>query len=460
MPKYEFAGPNAQDTQNIAAAPGRLVNCYRRPADGDMTIVNVPGISNVRDFNYLDLSNDGSGVQAVAEVGGVAYAAHVGWLWRFLASGSGEYLDPIDFDENTTISGNNGDVTIVANGKYFVWDGAAVTQPTAGAFTNFGSVDFLNNYTLLTERNGRRVQWSAPANAKTLGGLDFATTESRDDLNIRGMTFGPEYWIFKQKSIERWYLNGEGNFEAIPGSTIDKGLKDFGLVCRGDLGGFFIATDGRAYLCGPGGAIQQVSPPGLHQAIAQGKPKTCMYYQHQGHEFYCVTFLDRPAWCFDLTTGEWHERAEGVDGPWAARHAAKAYGRFLMASSQPYVLEVRDTTVPNTVAADFDVFGSPQELVRRMIGRNLSFEGAREQVSRLVLPMRTGFDDFNVQLFVSRDRGVTFGDPKVRSVAQGDYTNQVTWRSMGQFRDFCIEVRITDPAVVPVMASCFLEIAS
>jgi hypothetical protein len=95
------------------------------------------------------------------------------------------------------VSGNNGDVLIVAGGKYYRWDGTTLDQPTVGAFSDFGSVDFVGGYTMLTELGGRLFQWSALANSDSLPGLNFASAEARDDAIIRGVAINRNYWIFK-----------------------------------------------------------------------------------------------------------------------------------------------------------------------------------------------------------------------------------------------------------------------
>jgi len=458
MPRYELAGPSLSDSRNIGADVSRLVNCYRRPTSDGSVIVPVLGMGV---GNTFDAGGGADGfaidgpVRAMAEIEGNLWTVQAGWVFKNLSDGFLTAEDFIGQDAaSTTIAGNNGKVCVVANGKYFV-DGV---EPTPGAFSSFGSVDFLNNYTLLTERNGRRVQWSAPADPATLNGLDFATTESRDDLNIRGMTFGPEYWIFKQKSIERWYLNADGNFEPIPGSTIDKGLKDFRLLARGDVGGFFVADDNKCYICAPGGVMERVSVAGLESALVNDTANACFYYHDEGHEFFVVSFVSRPSWVFDLTTGEWHERAEGVNGAWTALRSAFAYGKWWVGTSDGRQRELQRYGSDNFPAiADYTILGNPLTLHRRIISRNINFDGNRMKVAKLTFNMRTGYDTASAQLFVSRDRGQTWGDPKVRTFTLGDYTRQMTWRSLGQFRNFACELRMTDNVYAPIDSFVVLD---
>ena len=81
--------------------------------------------------------------------------------------------------EKTSIAGNTDYVCVVSDGDYYVWNGATLTTPTTGAFSSVGSCDTLNNYVLLTQLGGRKVQWSAVGDPTSFNALDFATTKDQ-----------------------------------------------------------------------------------------------------------------------------------------------------------------------------------------------------------------------------------------------------------------------------------------
>lgn len=442
----EFAGQSVQDADNVAADPGRLFNLYRQPVSDVRKAVK-----SVLAMNWLsDLP--GSMCRAMGVVQGTLYVAHGGALWSVGPDGGFVYCADIPDSPETTIAGNLGRVTVVANGRYFVWDGSTLSEPATGAFADFASVDFIGSVTMLVEKNGRRYQWSELLDPYTLDGLDFATTESRDDNNVRGMTFGPEFWIFKETSIERIAPNpaaqtSSQRFSYIPGSTIDKGLRAFGLLCRTDTGGFFIGSDGKAYILAAGGMLQRVSIPPIETAIEQGQPVTCFYYRDEGHEFVCVVFADRPAWCFDITTNEWHERGEGVLEAWSMRHAAMVY-------DAPYACN--DTGNFVKLARTNEDFSGP--LRRIAVSRLIGGENRRFRVSRMQVNFRTGFTG-TAMLRTSQDRGMTWGAPKERSTGDvGEYRTQVAWRALGMFRNFVCELSISDPVDCPFESFAVLDV--
>jgi hypothetical protein len=477
MPAVEFIGASRADPDNVAANPARLVNCYREDAgDGKFVVKSVLGMVPFSTITGVFL-------RALEAVDGEIYAAHAGKLWRLGKDGVATELGAISDSVFTSISSNNGKVTVAAGGNYYVWDGEELTQPEDGAFSEAGSVGFAAQRTLITERGGRRVQWSALTDPSELGGLDFATTESRDDANLRVMPLGGEVWFFKEASIERWISTGTG-FAALGGATVDRGLKAYQLLTRIDAGAFFVADNNRAYIAAAGGEMVRVSTTAVETSLSKEDPQTCFRYEDEGHEFCVVTFASRPAWVFDLLTNEWHER-EQVNGVWAAKFSAFAFGKWFVADDAGKVSSLERT---NRDGAD--------PLIRKMVSRNLSQEGNRFRVARLMLNARVGAGQKSatldsdtevlevedgalgvadgvlevsppmprevpsIMLRVSGDRGMTWGGPKVRSMGDlGDYDRLMIWRAFGQYRNFAVEVTCSEAIDAPIEASAVVDIA-
>ena len=76
MPAIEFVGESARDSDNIAGAPSRLLNCYREPtAEGRHVLKPVKGLSD-----YVDLG--GVFVRAMATVDGKLFVVSGGRLYQ------------------------------------------------------------------------------------------------------------------------------------------------------------------------------------------------------------------------------------------------------------------------------------------------------------------------------------------------------------------------------------------
>lgn len=437
--KFEFAAPSSLDTDNRSANTARLLNMYREPAgDGAIWCKSLLGMKLFANTGKVFC-------RAMAEVAGRIFVAQGGFLFRLSAAGSVQNLGAINDDESTTISSNNGLVTIVAGGAYYVWDGTTLTQPETGAFSDFGDVTFFGQLTILTERNGRRVQWSGVADPMTLDGLAFATTEARDDNILRVIPVGAALWFLKQTSIEPWYQSG-ADIAAVPGATIDRGLKSRSLAVQIPSGVFFVGDDGRAYV--GGGSIEGVSNPAVETSIAQDEAIRTFYFEDEGHKFCAIVFRGRPSWVYNLATNEWCERSEGnLFGPWTARASVKSDGVFYVGTETGAIATLE------RVNSDFGM-----TMPRRIISRTVENEGRRFTLSGVQVVTRAGFFDIAPQIYMrmSKDFGMTWGADRQKSLGErGEYLTRTVFRRLGQYRQATMEITVSDPVDVNVKSEVY-----
>lgn len=435
--KVEFCGQSSRDPDNWQASSSRLVNCYREPSQGKTghTIKSDLGTSA---FSQL------SGVffREMEEVNGVLYAACGSALYSIDASGGETVLGATADSENASIAGNNGDVTLCIGGLYYLWNGTTLAQPSAGAFSSFGSLDYIGNYTVLTEMNGIRFQWSDIADASTLPGLNFSSADGKDDKIVRGVAVNGYYYVFKEKSYEVWYITGEAGpdaFQRQAGGVQEIGLKGFGLVAKIPSGSaFFVGSDGKAHIVGMG----PVSIPPVETAIKILEPDRCICWEDEGHVMCAINFRNGAAWVYDLSTGEWHERAQGVNlDPWGVVASAKAYGNWYVGQNGGQVLLLSRSN------ADVSA-----PLVRSMTSRTLDNDGQRIKVSELEVFPRIGFAAGSVFMRMSKDSGHSWGDWRQKSWSVGEYNKRMNWRALGQARQWVVQVHISDPQEIPMNA--------
>lgn len=490
MPLVEFVGQSAQDVDNISANPSRLLNCYREPVPSGGVTQHVLK-SVLGQVAYADLNT--VLVRALGRVGDDIYAVAGGALYTVDEDIAVTNLGAILDDPNASIAGNFGSVGVVSSGRYYLYTSPSITQPTAGAFSDFGSICYVGGYTVLTERNGNKFQWSDLADPTTLDALNFQTADTRDDNILRGFSLNGRLVLFKERSIETWYVTGQANTEAfkrVVGATIDTGLKSFGLITDFSGGLFFVGDDNIAYLLA-GGQPQPLANPAVQTAIKQGTATNCFTYEDEGHKFLCIRFSDRPAWCYDLTTGEWHERAETRKfTAWTAIATVERGGNWYAGNEQGQIVSLTRSAT--------DLVG-PEEttgpLFRRAISKEV-YTGNRFKVKLLEILGRVGrstlgtsghylldvgfgfvfglsdtavlsLGEFtgspraaSIAIRVSRDGGNTWSELKTRSFGdQGEYEARAVWRSLGQYRRFCIELNWSDPTEMPINATARFEIA-
>ena len=434
---------SGQDSDSPASNTSRLINVYLEPivAGGrsQYLLKSVPGLTA-----HATLATS---VRALEDVDRTLYSVAGGALYSIATNGTATNRGAIADDVDTTIAGNNGSVTVNAAGLYYVWNGTTLTQPAAGAFTGFGGHDFIGNYTILTERNGRRFQWSDIADPADLPGLNFSTADGRDDNLIRPMAINGVLYLFKETSHEIWYVSGQAGanaFERQTGGVVDTGLQAYGLLTKIPGGAFMIGDDGRAHIISQG--LQPVSTPPVETAIKQSSPLRCFSYEDEGHTFCVITFADRPAWVFDVATGEWHERAEGVGlTGWTAACSAKSRGVW-------YAGRVDQVLAFARVNKD-----GTDPLVRQVTSRTLVVERNYFTADLLEAFPRQGFEDATVTLEVSRDGGFTWTAPKSATIGPvGAYGQRVTWRALGRARQLTARLRVSADVPFTMLAECEL----
>lgn len=486
--KLILADKSAADPENLSPTAERLINVYPKPApEGSQGMLILGSVPGTRDLATVP----GPFLRAMKAVEGVLYAISAGALYRVGGGGTVSRLAAVTDDPDTAMSGHRSAVAISSGGNYSLWQSGALTQPGAGRLTNVGSVAFLDQFTILSERDGREVEWTAVGQPQIRNGLYFGTAEGRDDQNVRIVESGGYFLVFKQTSTEVWGSTGRGGasaFKRVQGAVIETGLLDFNLVTETPGGLFLVGHDGVAYISN-GGALSAVSTPAVNQAIKETKPSHCFYYEDRGHRFCVVRFSDRPAWVFDATMGRWHERSSGVNhGAWDVICAEHAYGGWHLGSRTgriyrlgpaPFdaVSPMRRTIVSRSVYNDGARFVVPRlEILGRFgnysldetapnwltneYGFPLVTENGEAILAEDQQPARTLKRPSRMWARFSKDQGHTWTRPKVRDIGKvGQYQARSVFNALGQFRNFTAEINLTDPVDVPLLSEANVEIA-
>ncbi|MEL7231018.1 MAG: hypothetical protein AAGJ85_00735, partial [Pseudomonadota bacterium] len=151
-------------------------------------------------------------------------------------------------------------------------------------------------------------------------------------------------------------------------------------------------------------------------------------------------------WCFDISTGEWHERPD-----FFVRNSCQAYGKFFVGRDAFGLYEItRNNRGLNLL-----------QLTSTMIGRTIEAGGEWFTVAKMHLHGSVGTiqrDDTppieteaKLALEVSRDKGKTFGPRKERSLGQiGEYDRQMVWRSLGRMKQFTPKISWSEPDDVTI----------
>ncbi len=438
MPKYTFFTQAARDESVVAATSEEIVNCYPEQAAGDartrILLRSVPG--------EVVLADIGQPIVRSAEyANGSFWTVMAGNLYQIAEDGTISNRGAVGNSNETSISGNGANVCVVANGDYSVWNGATLTNPAAGAFSDFGSVAFSNYDTILTELNGRRFQWSDTADPATLDALNFATAEARDGDILRAAVNSAQLFLFTEACIEVWRNTGVAGASRYRRLTVidqGRGLKGYHLLANDAFGIFFVGNDNVAYILS-GSGIAPVSTPAVQSDIADGSPASCFYYEDRGHKFCVVNFSDRPAQVYDLTTQLWHRRQSGVvRNAWGVKRMATAYGKWIGVDDYGVAVEMARTNSDR---------GQP--MARIMRGKPLYLEGRQFSVAEFEALCSVGESDIGrdaeIMLRWSRDNGKTWVGTRNGSLGGlGDYGRTVNFYALGRGESFTPELSCTD----------------
>jgi hypothetical protein len=262
--------------------------------------------------------------------------------------------------------------------------------------------------------------------------------------------------LFGNKTLEVWYNSGDpdNTFQRYQGGSTQTGTAAGATVQRFDntlcwltenqRGSLLVAIMGEAY------SPQIISTPEVNYRLSTYTTYSDAFaytYQHEGHEFYCLTFPSHNVTeVYDAATKQWHQRGHAIDGTFPNRERYNchvfAFGKHLygdFANGKIYQLDASVGTIDGT------------RIPREVTTPILTDEEKRIRVSALQLDMEEGIgdpnsDDTDIWLSYSKDGGHTYTDEASRSVGEsGEYAHRVIWRRLGQARNWIFKFRTWSP---------------
>jgi hypothetical protein len=290
--------------------------------------------------------------------------------------------------------------------------------------------------------------------------LDYASAEGAPDDTVAVISDHRELWVFGERSTEVWYNSGDPDFpfERMQGAFVERGIAAAHSAAKIDNSVFWLGDDRIIYRAN-GYLPQRISTHAVEYSIRSGKVDDAFSYTYddEGHKFYLITFPSQNiTWCFDVSTGLWHERSHYQ---WVRHHSncyAKCFGRNLVGDFQNgYVYELS----MNSMMDDSD------PIVREAVSPPIHAMRNNISMSSFEIDMESGIgltygqgDDPQAMLSWSDDGGKTWSNEHWASIGKiGEYLTRVKWNRLGMFRQRQIKVVISDPVPV-VFISAFAEV--
>jgi len=326
-----------------------------------------------------------------------------------------------------------------------------VTSPPTYPYTVAGSQfpfaavtgAFLDNSFWFNIPFTRIAKFSNVDNGALWNGLDFITKNSWPDHIMSILADSSQIYLWGDQSFEVWQAN--------PGSTTNFFTRIDGASARiGSISPWGpISIDGHVYFIGSGDQgrptayilngftptrISQHGQEEVWYANHFGPGCISYTYQEEGHTFWCINF-GAQTWCFDTTTGAWHQR---MAGPYTAFTAyPTAYHSYIpeFGNGKHLTCGPLDGIIYESSTAFYDDAGAniawQRALPYQYNGRMRLYD------RRLELELETGTTPSgtpNILLEISDDRGHTFTTVGAASVgASGDYTIRVFWPALGSY---------------------------
>lgn len=339
------------------------------------------------------------------------------------------------------------------NGYVFNLTTNVFQQINAAAFNGSKRVSVLNGRAIYVKPNSQQFSLSAIDNANLIDTLDFASAESSPDNITTHIVDHGQVFFLGETGIEIWDDVGGSDFPLArnEGAKIETGTAAAFSVQKLDNTLFWLGNDERG-----GGIVWKLSGytpvristqaiEEMLQSVTDLSAAIAYTYQQDGHSFYC---LNAPGLtttlCFDVGTGNWHERAELTAGEYAqhrGRFHAYAFGKHLIGTDSGKIYQYDPTA--NTNAGDI--------LVRDRISPHQATPNYKRQffsslqVDCVIGKGKPDGSAARLMMRYSNDGGIAWGNWRTTSMgAIGERGKRTIYRRLGDAYDRVWHIRCTD----------------
>jgi hypothetical protein len=310
----------AYAAKSIIANAQRCVNLYAEgnPTDAPaptthyptpgLTLVSTPPTAG--ECRCIYTASNGNRYDVV---GGSVYYVDANLTYNLLGSLTTE-IGPVSMADNResafVVDGSSVGYTIDLSGN-------TMTRVTDAAFYGSDKVDYVDGYFVFNRPDTQQFYISL-FNGITFDSLDIASKSTYSDPLVTAAVMHREVWLFGSQTTEVWYNTGASDFTfgRMPGVFIEHGCAAKHSVAKIDLALFWLGRDKQGQnvvFAGRNYSAESISTPAIaHEFSTYSRIDDAIgfSYMQEGHAFYVLTFpTANKTWCFDVTTGMWHQRA-------------------------------------------------------------------------------------------------------------------------------------------------------
>jgi hypothetical protein len=332
---------------------GRLINALAQQDGSYIRIFRTPGLTAIPGMGNNTLPRGG------LLVGPVLYQARTGSLYYYTSAltvgtlvGALAGAKPISMARNNrestggapgpdiVIVSEYGVQVLVPNGtiKDYPVSRSDPDDPGPNPIGTPLDVAFLDGYFLFAYTDGTvRATGTAatPTNTLDLSDLSYTVCEGNPDGLLRVTARGGKAWCWGTASVEVWSDAGLSPFPLARDTVIPIGLRSQWAVAGFEDGWdgpqIFVAADGTVRRM-DGYQPSRISTLQVERSIAAADPANlrAMVYTFGGNPIWSLTDQTSFTWEYNLTTGNWHERASQGMAYWRGLTSINAFGKWVI----------------------------------------------------------------------------------------------------------------------------------
>jgi hypothetical protein len=311
------------------------------------------------------------------------------------------------------------------------------------------------NQRILYQGESGQVFYSEVNDPANIPGLNFFTAESLPDEIAAIVTTEDQVWLLGGDSAEPWYDSGDVDnpYARIQGGVVYSGCGHPDTALRVDNSVWWVERDKEGtgiVRRSQGFTPTRISTTAVERFTASATNLSAFSYQEQGETFYCIN-ADEGSWAYAIKAGEWCERA------WLNRETGEQERQRQEFHAYAYGLHmVFDYESGKVYRQGLDLYSDAgQEIRSTRVSQIISFNGRPVSIGELWVDFAAGVGldgsgqgtDPEVMLRCSRD-GSGFDNERVEPLgAIGEYGAQVRFFDLGQGRNWCFEISVSDPVL-------------
>ncbi len=375
---------------------------------------------------------------------------------------------PVQWAYNGIVGGQLG---IASGGAFSYIDLATNTQnfPAMPTGANFSHLGFAGGFGILLQSTTGKVFLSALNDLSSWSaGQFFRRSLFADPVVAMFVDSNNLIWLLGTETFEVWYNTGTGTqpWAPLTGLVGPYGIAAPFAFALSAAGNMWVSRNKEGIgevVSTRGGIPQSISPYGVANAIdnlirtTQTADMEILPYHMQGHTFANIALpTANTTYTVDLESSAWATRGKWDPvlnrfGLWGPRAHCVFNGKHYIADRSTGIIAEMDPAV----ATELDGTG----IVRERISPPLVNEGKRQPIDQIEVHMGVGLAPQSGQgsnpvalLAMSDDGGMTYGNNRQAGFGRvGQYKKRVYWTRCGAGPQSVAKVRITDPALSPIV---------